>query len=236
MTIVLYLRRIASVLTSSIGLLSEGSSMFERRDLAGSWGGLWFAVGLSAGLLLAACTKSHDVDLTEQSLTGGSAAGSGVAGRGSTAGRGVAVGGAGRTGGAGRIGVAGTGAAGRIGVAGTGAAGRGAVAGRGGAAGGGTVLGCGTCAPANLFGFIMAAACCTSDNKCGLDLTSLGSAMCVQQNAAGTLDPNCPAGNVMGVMLQGCCRPDGTCGAMDTYLGLGCTAAASAQTVACKPK
>jgi hypothetical protein len=98
------------------------------------------------------------------------------------------------------------------------------------------VLSCGTCASANLFGFIMAPACCTADAKCGLDLTSLGGAACVEQNVAGTLDPNCPAGSVMGVMLQGCCRADGTCGAMDTYLGLGCTAATSTEKVACTAK
>jgi hypothetical protein len=215
--------------------------MFERLDLGRWWGRSWgscFAVSVSAGLLLAACTKSHDVDFVEQPLTAGSgtagkgSAGSGSAGRTGAAGR-IAVAG---TGAAGRIGAAGTGAAGRIGAAGTGAAGRIGAAGRGGAAGAGTMLSCGTCAPANLFGFLMAPACCTSNNKCGLDLSSLGSATCVEQNAAGTLDPSCPAASVMGVMLQGCCRPDGTCGAMDTYLGLGCTAATSTETVTCTPK
>jgi hypothetical protein len=208
--------------------------MFERLDLVRLWvrpWGSWCVVAVSAGLLLAACTKSHDVDFVEQPLMAGSAAGSGTAGKAS-----AGTGSAGRTGAAGRIGAAGTGAAGRIGAAGTGAAGRIGAAGRGGAAGGGTMLSCGTCAPANLFGFIMAPACCTSNNKCGLDLSQLGSATCVEQNAAGTLDPSCPTASVMGVMLQGCCRPDGTCGAMDTYLGLGCTAATSTETVTCTPK
>jgi pilus assembly protein FimV len=200
--------------------------MFERRGFRG----LSFAVCvIASGFALGACTKSHDIELSEQPLrAGSSAAGSGV-----TSGSGGAgVGAAGRMGNAGGMAAAGrTGAAGRIG-----AAGRTGAAGRAGAAGGGTALGCGTCAAANLFGIIMAPACCTTDNKCGLDLTSLGSAMCVEQNAPGTLDPSCPSGAVMGVMLQGCCRANGECGTQDTYLGLGCTVSTSGTTTTCTPK
>ncbi|HEY2734090.1 MAG TPA: hypothetical protein VGI70_08895, partial [Polyangiales bacterium] len=173
----------------------EGAVMFQRvsdRSL--------FAWSLSACLCFGACTKSHDVEPSEQPLAAaGHAAGSG--GRsGAGAGRGGSAGGI-------AVGRAGNGAAGRAGNGSAGRAGSAAAAGRGGATGGssgaagGTALSCGTCASANIFNILPVSACCTSDNKCGLDLSSLGIAMCVEQNAPGTLDANCPAGMTMGFSM-----------------------------------
>jgi pilus assembly protein FimV len=203
-----------------------------------------FAMSLGACFYFGACTKSHDVEPSEQPLgTAGRAAGSGSAGRSdsgasagrsgasASAGRGGSIASAGRSGSTGSAGRAGsTGAAGRAGA--TGSAGR-AGSGQAGAAGG-TVLSCGTCASANVFNILAVPACCTSDAKCGLDLSTLGIMMCVEQNAPGTLDASCPAGMTMGISMQGCCREDGTCGTMDTLLGLGCTVSTSGQTMACK--
>jgi hypothetical protein len=94
-----------------------------------------------------------------------------------------------------------------------------------------------SCAAVNVLGFIMAPACCTSGNKCGVDLSALGSSGCAEQNAAGTIDARCPNGSLAGLItLQGCCRSDGTCGVMDTFVGLGCTDNPSGQRSACAPR
>jgi hypothetical protein len=186
--------------------------MFFDRELRS---GLLAVCILLSSLALAACTLSHDV------WTGSVPAGSGGRG-GSTALAGRAGGGTGGRAGA----VAAAGGGGR---AGTGASGR------GGAGGGAT--GCGMCAGATVAGLFQTPGCCTPDNKCGLDVSSLGLGGCMEQNAAGTLDANCPSATVAGFLtFQGCCRPDGTCGAMDTFLGLGCAANSTPPAQSCKPQ
>jgi collagen type I/II/III/V/XI/XXIV/XXVII alpha len=205
--------------------------MFECRDL----GRLSFAVCLTYAttFALGACTKSHDILADEEPLRAGSSA-TPAAGSGATGATGAtgAAGSAGM-GAAGRVSVGSAGRAGSVGAAGRAGTGAG-TAGRAAAAGSGSVLACGTCNAASVFGgLISAPACCTTDNKCGLDLTSLGMAGCAEQNAAGTLDASCPAQSLSGISFQGCCRPDGTCGSLDTYLGLGCVAGTGATPTAC---
>jgi hypothetical protein len=152
-------------------------------------------------LLAPACTKSHDIELDDQSLTGGTGTRP-TAGRAATGGR-----------------------------SGTAARGGSAAAGRGGSA-----TGCNNCQPLSLAGFLTLPACCTEDNRCGADSTSLGAPGCVEIDAPGELDPACPGASLMGFLtLQGCCRPDGTCGVLDTFLGLGCTSGLTAEEVTCTP-
>jgi hypothetical protein len=141
-----------------------------------------------------ACTSSHDVEASGQALFGGTG---------------------------GTVSTSGTGGsqAGRSGVAG--GAGRAA----GGSGGGAAAVSCGgaTCPGTNIFGVALPA-CCTTDDKCGVDLASVGfAATCQEANAPGNANPACPSQTVAGILpLSGCCRPDGTCGALDNLFGLGC--------------
>lgn len=121
--------------------------------------------------------------------------------------------------------VAGSGGAGgseggRSGVAGSG--GRAiSAAGRGGA----PAVSCGgaSCNGTNIFGVALAG-CCTADDKCGVDLASVGfGTTCQEANAPGKANNACPSQTVAGILpLSGCCKPDGTCGALDNLFGLGC--------------
>ena len=123
------------------------------------------------------------------------------------------------------------------GMSGAGNTGSGGSAQSGGAGGSGNVSACSPCADAmSMLG--TAPACCTTDNKCGVDISGLaggqgggqgggrggGGTMCLQQNAPGTLDTSCPAYDFMGAfMIPGCCKPNKTCGVMIRMLApLGC--------------
>lgn len=71
---------------------------------------------------------------------------------------------------------------------------------------------------------VPATLCCTEGtNLCGVNLGPISMNACLQLNAPGDLDPNCPDIDVMGVELPGCCTPAGICGGQDSLLGLGCT-------------
>jgi hypothetical protein len=78
--------------------------------------------------------------------------------------------------------------------------------------------------------------CCTDDDECGVEFAALGTG-CLAMNAPGEADSSCPSQTLIGgfITLEGCCRPDGTCGGLDIYTGLGCTNAASTETVSCDP-
>jgi hypothetical protein len=74
----------------------------------------------------------------------------------------------------------------------------------------------------NVFGVALAG-CCTADDKCGLDLASVGFGGCEESNAPGAANASCPSQTIAGILpLSGCCKPNGTCGALDTFIGLGC--------------
>jgi hypothetical protein len=163
-----------------------------------------------SGLDLGACTQSHDVDAIERPLV------SGVDGE-------VDV-------------VAGREAAGSSGVtAQAGAGGRAGGLGRAGTGASGASEPCGaSCAAGSLLG-TMLPACCTSDDKCGLDLSAFGSTSCVEKNAPGSIDTSCPDRSFALFALPGCCRSDGICGGMDTSVGLGCTTDPAAPIVTCTP-
>ena len=185
-------------------------------------------VVLACLCMLSACTKSHDVQSSALTLEDGGvipglgAAGTdanGSAGTEAQAGTGVNVGGVSGTGAG--TGFAGTGFAGTTGAAGTGAAGTGA--------------GCNQCTGSSVMGMTVPP-CCTPDNKCGLDLASLGFGGCVEKDAPGNPDANCPPVDITGfITLDGCCRADGTCGSIDTFLGLGCTLNMNDQSIPCNP-
>lgn len=114
-------------------------------------------------------------------------------------------------------------------------AGGAATAGKGGALGGGQGSGCGMCSGTNLFGTTVPG-CCTSDSKCGFDLTAAGFPVCLEANAPGNLDSQCPDQTLAGVIpLKGCCRPDKTCGALDTTLGFGCASLPGVTATTCVP-
>ena len=82
--------------------------------------------------------------------------------------------------------------------------------------------------------FISITRCCTSDNKCGLEISQLMPGLCLEEDAPGMPDSDCPSVSLMGfINLSGCCRPDGTCGSQDTLLGLGCTLNINDQDIAC---
>jgi len=123
-------------------------------------------------------------------------------------------------GGTGGAGGTGGSQAGRAGIAGGGGRPAGG-SGRGGAA----AVSCGgaSCAGTNIFGVALPG-CCTTDEKCGVDLASVGfAATCQEANAPGKANPACPSQTVAGILpLSGCCKPDGTCGALDNLFGLGC--------------
>jgi hypothetical protein len=115
---------------------------------------------------------------------------------------------------------------------------------KGGTGGAGTATGTnstGSCVAAqcpggNVFGQALAG-CCTSDKKCGVDVSALGFGTgCAEMNAPGAANAACPSSNLSGVFtLEGCCRPDGTCGVLDTFAGLGCTNVGATQQTSCKP-
>ena len=125
-------------------------------------------------------------------------------------------------------GVAGTGASGTS-ASGTGGGGGtgGSKAGTGG--GGSAALTCGgvACTVNTTLKSInpAAAACCTTDMKCGQYNTSM---KCLQQNAPGTPDKSCPdiVVNLMGMTYPqvGCCTPAKKCGGTFSAVGWGCTA------------
>jgi hypothetical protein len=128
-------------------------------------------------------------------------------------------------------------------TAGTGGSAPTAASGRGGGGtsgqgvpGGATIGKCMGCVPGNLLGFLQVPACCTTDNKCGLDLSALGMTGCAEANAEGSANAACPAQSVGGFLtFEGCCRPDKTCGSLDNILGLGCIAATGMQAKSCTP-
>jgi hypothetical protein len=100
----------------------------------------------------------------------------------------------------------------------------GRAAGGAGRGGGAAAVSCGgaTCAGTNIFGVALAG-CCTEDDKCGVDLASVGFGACQEANAPGNANMACPSQTVAGILpLSGCCKPDGTCGALDNLFGLGC--------------
>jgi hypothetical protein len=174
-----------------------------------------FALALPA---LCACSDAHDLDTTfsvgaarpRVGSPSGSGGGTGLAGVG-------AVGGAGGTGG-----LATGGAFGGTGGIGTTPP----------PAGGPISHDVSACMPCQaamgLTGTVDA--CCTANNRCGVDLSSLtGQALCVEQNAPGTQTMACPAASYMGlVSIPGCCRADATCGLVIQQLApLGCAPAGS---------
>jgi hypothetical protein len=129
-------------------------------------------------------------------------------------------------------------AAGRGGSAGR--AGSAATAGRAAASGSSGSVDCSgsSCSGTNVFGLFQVSGCCTTDNKCGFDLsTLLGTPGCSEQNSPGAADTSCPTSSLAGFLtLDGCCKPDGTCGALDTLVGLGCVAASDTGMVTkCTP-
>ena len=130
----------------------------------------------------------------------------------------------------------GSAAGGQGGGAAQAAGGRAATAGaggKGGSPGGGQGSGCGACVGTNLFGFALPA-CCTTESKCGFDLTAVG-LPCLEAHAAGNLDSQCPDQMLVGFTFKGCCRPDKTCGALDTMVGLGCASIPGVTTTECVP-
>lgn len=112
-------------------------------------------------------------------------------------------------------------------------------AGKGGSGGGGNSCVATACDAAPMLPIpgIMIGTCCTTDDKCGFDVSQLGMGeACLEQDAPGDLDPSCPPVSFMGIVdMAGCCRPDGTCGSQDTFLGLGCTLNADDQGIPCNP-
>lgn len=63
--------------------------------------------------------------------------------------------------------------------------------------------------------------------KCGIDLSEAlgGDPICVELEQPGDLDESCPNLELEGAPpMMGCCSSFGICGALDTFLGLGCTA------------
>ena len=96
---------------------------------------------------------------------------------------------------------------------GNGGIGAGGVATDGGAGGSGT--GCTACTGLSLPGVGALAACCTATDVCGIDVSSLGvpAPACVEQDAPGTPDANCPDQDLGGALAAGCCRSaTSTCG------------------------
>jgi hypothetical protein len=93
------------------------------------------------------------------------------------------------------------------------------------------------CGGSMCMGNAFAMACCTTDKKCGLDLSAVGfGSGCSELNAPGTANTACPSQNLMGfLMFDGCCKPDGTCGVLDTIAGLGCTSTGAAMGTRCTP-
>jgi hypothetical protein len=125
--------------------------------------------------------------------------------------------------------------------AGSGGAGGTSNAGRGGTAApragsGGSAVAPVECGGTSCMGNALLPGCCTSDDKCGLNLASFGVGTgCSEMNAPGTANASCPGMSFMGfVQLEGCCRPDGTCGVLDTFTGLGC-AQLGASEMRCEP-
>jgi hypothetical protein len=202
---------------------------------------------VSALMLLAGCTKSHDLSGTGLRDLDGAVDDVGAdAGRTATGGRGgsSAAGRGGNT--AGRAGSSSAGRGGSTaGRAGSSSAGRGGRGGNGGRAGatagtgvaGSNAVGCNACAdPGLLAGLISATSCCTTSNACGLTAPTVGIADCLPLNAPGAENAACPAVSIAGLLdLAGCCAADGTCGALDTLVGLGCAKVSTGEVVKCTP-
>ena len=216
-------------------------SVFVMLAFALAWGGC-----SKSHDLMARVNEPADAGLAANNGAGGSATGSGgdstngiASGQPGAAGSGTSGSGNAGSGGASSPGGAG----------GTGNVGGQPVPGAGGMTGGmtssGNVTACSPCADAmSMFG--TAPACCTADKKCGVDVSGLtgaqgggqgggrgggrgggqtaGAPKCLQQNAPGTLDTNCPAYDYMGVfMIPGCCKANKTCGVMIRMLApVGC--------------
>ncbi len=91
-----------------------------------------------------------------------------------------------------------------------------------------------TCEALQTNPFITLERCCTSGNKCGVEIDQLMPGLCLEEDAPGAPDTDCPAVSLMGfINLPGCCRPDGTCGSLDSLIGLGCTLNINDQGNAC---
>jgi hypothetical protein len=208
----------------------------------------WFDVrtariALGAVFALVGCVKSHDVvenDAGSGVIDQGGASGTGGGGTTGSSGRGVggATGASGR-GASGTTGVNVAGTAGRFGSAGSGRGntGRNGTAGAtmtGGLAGagagpttGGVSHDVSRCMPCQAADSVTGTleACCTADQKCGVDVSGFTTTpMCAEQNAPGTESAACPSANLMGfVNVPGCCGADGICGLLLTQFGpLGC--------------
>ncbi|HET8933101.1 MAG TPA: hypothetical protein VFN67_06680 [Polyangiales bacterium] len=112
--------------------------------------------------------------------------------------------------------------------------GSGTRAGSGGSGNTGTTVSCDKECSGSAF---LGTPCCTADNKCGFDLSALGFGEgCAEMNAPGKANASCPGMNLGGFLpLEGCCTPDGKCGLLDTFAGLGCTTAGSAEGMTCQP-
>jgi hypothetical protein len=169
------------------------------------------AFSAASALLLAACSKSHDLAGTGlRDLDGGiNESGAGARTGSSSGGRGGRGGSAGRAGAAARAG-----------------------------SGGNNGTNCDACAdPSLLAGLIQATSCCTTSNECGLTSAAMGITDCLPLDAPGTEDATCPSSTVGGVFeLPGCCTPGGTCGVLDTIgVGLGCAKLAPGDVVHCTP-
>lgn len=67
-------------------------------------------------------------------------------------------------------------------------------------------------------------ACCTADDRCGLDFSALGLTECLERNAPGPVDSACPGADLFGLIsFPGCCARDSMCGLrIDSFLPLGC--------------
>lgn len=115
--------------------------------------------------------------------------------------------------------------------------GRGGTGGSGGSGNSANSVSCDKQCAASMVLGVAVPACCTDDNKCGLDLSGLGIGEgCAEMNAVGSANAACPAVNLLGFYpLEGCCRPDGKCGVLDTFAGLGCTTAGAAEGMTCQP-
>ena len=92
-----------------------------------------------------------------------------------------------------------------------------------------------TCQPASYDDVIALAACCTTQQTCGLDLSPLANVTtvpttCTPLAQPGTASGDCPTyttSDAGGTVFDGCCRPGNACGVFVKLgaLDLGCVAA-----------
>jgi hypothetical protein len=71
----------------------------------------------------------------------------------------------------------------------------------------------------------MLEACCTADQKCGVDVSGFTTTpSCAEQNAPGAQSAACPSADYMGFFtIPGCCAANGICGLLIQQLApLGC--------------